>query len=141
MSDAALSLEITRKFDAPPERVFDAWLSKSWGEWAGPRGMQGEVTLMEPKVGGRYRLVMHAPDGRSPAVSGVYREVVRPQRLVFTWKWEHGNDETLVTLVFKAAGKGTELTVRHEGFTTAQDRDDHEKGWNGTCDRLAAVLR
>ena len=50
-----ITLEMTRHFDAPPERVFDAWLQKSWGDWAGPPGVKGEVTLLEPRVGGRYQ--------------------------------------------------------------------------------------
>jgi uncharacterized protein YndB with AHSA1/START domain len=37
-----IELELTRHFDAPPEQVFDAWLSKSWGDWAGPAGVKGE---------------------------------------------------------------------------------------------------
>ena len=134
-------LELTRHFDAPPERVFDAWLSKSWGDWAGPAGTTGEVTLLEPKVGGRYRLAMRKPDGGMLAVGGVYREIARPSKLVMTWKWEHGQDETLITLTFRASGKGTELRMRHEGFTTEGDRNAHNSGWNGTLDKLAAWVR
>jgi uncharacterized protein YndB with AHSA1/START domain len=133
-------LELTRHFDAPPERVFDAWLSKSWGDWAGPEGVKGEVTLIEPKVGGRYRLVMRKPDGSVLAVGGVYREIARPSKLMMTWKWEHGVDETLITLTFRASAKGTDFTMRHEGFTTAGDRDAHGVGWNGTLDKLARYV-
>ena len=68
-----INLELTRHFDAPPERVFDAWLQKSWGEWAGPPGVKGEVTLLEPRVGGRYRIVMHVPDGSTLTVGGIYQ--------------------------------------------------------------------
>ena len=41
-------LELKRHFDAPPQQVFDAWLSRSWGEWAGPPGVRGEVLTLEP---------------------------------------------------------------------------------------------
>jgi uncharacterized protein YndB with AHSA1/START domain len=105
-----------RIFDAPRERVFDAWLSKDWGEWAGPAGIKGEVTLMEPRVGGRYRVVMHRPDGTAIAVGGAYREIDRPNRLAFGWKWEHEEQDTLITLTFRTVGGKTELTLRHEGF-------------------------
>src|SRR6185436_3036773 len=98
-------IEIVRTFDAPIERVFDAWLSKSWGNWAGPEGMRGEVTVMEPHVGGRYQMKMHAPDGITVlTVGGTYKEITRPSKLVMSWKWEHENTETLVTLCFRAVG-------------------------------------
>jgi uncharacterized protein YndB with AHSA1/START domain len=139
-ADTIPALMIKRTFDAPPEAVFDAWLSKSWGEWAGPPGVRGEVTTMEPRVGGRYRVVMHVPSGNDIAVGGVYREIARPGRLVFTWKWEHEEQDTLITLSFRAAGEGTEMTLRHEGFGSVERRDSHNNGWNGTLDKLTTFL-
>ena len=139
-ADTIPALTMTRSFDASPEAVFDAWLSKSWSEWAGPPGVRGEVTLMEPRMGGRYRVVMHLPSGNDIAVGGVYREIVRPQRLVFTWKWEHEEQDTLITLNFRAVGNGTELTLRHEGFGSVERRDSHNNGWVGTLDKLTAFL-
>jgi uncharacterized protein YndB with AHSA1/START domain len=133
-------LSMTRTYDAPPERVFDAWLSKSWGEWVGPREVRGEVALLEPRVGGRYRVIMHLPDGKTLAVGGTYREVARPTKLVLSWKWEHEEQDTLLTLTFRARGKGTELTLRHEGFATPERRDSHNSGWSGTLDKLATSL-
>ena len=140
MTDTALSLEITRHFEAPPERVFDAWLSKSWGDWAGPRGVKGEVTLLEPKVGGRYSIVMQLSDGKILTVGGVYREIARPTKLAFTWTWIHEERETLVTLTFRRSGTGTEMTIRHDGFSNAERRNGHNNGWNGTFDKLAEHL-
>jgi glutathione S-transferase len=137
---ATLSLEMKRIFDAPRERVFDAWLSKDWGEWAGPAGIKGEVTLMEPRVGGRYRVVMHRPDGTAIAVGGAYREIDRPNRLTFGWKWEHEEQDTLITLTFRTVGGKTELTLRHEGFANTERRDSHNLGWNGTLDKLGGFL-
>jgi uncharacterized protein YndB with AHSA1/START domain len=134
-------LELKRHFDAPPEQVFDAWLSKSWGEWVGPPAVcRSEVLLMEPRVGGRFRLTMHKTDGSSVTAGGVYREIARPSRIAMTWKWEHGQDETLLTLTFRAAGGGTDFTLRHEGFTTEGDRDAHNAGWSGSLDKLAPWL-
>lgn len=140
MNERALSLEITRRFEAPPERVFDAWLSKAWGDWIGPRAIKGEVELLEPRVGGRYRIVMHRPDDEPLTVEGVYREIVRPTKLAFTWTWFHEERETLVTLTFRAAGTGTEMMIHHAGFSSIERRDGHDSGWNGTFDKLAALL-
>ena len=139
-TDKLLTLDMSRVYEAAPERVFDAWLGKSWGEFAGPPGVRGEVTLMEPRVGGRYRMVMYLPDGKTLTTAGVYREIVRPSRLVMSWKWEHEETDTLITLTFRAHGKGTELTLHHEGFANADRRDSHKGGWTGTLDKLAASL-
>jgi uncharacterized protein YndB with AHSA1/START domain len=135
-----MALEMTRTFDASPERVFDAWLSKSWGDWAGPPGVKGEVTLMEPHVGGRYRIVMHLPNGGTLAVGGVYREIARPTKLAMSWKWEHEETDTLMALTFRAVGGKTELHLVHEGFAAEERRDSHSGGWTGTLDKLAAHL-
>jgi glutathione S-transferase len=134
-------LEITRIIDAAPERVFDAWLQKSWGEWAGPPGVKGEVIQLEPKVGGRYQIVMHRPDGGTLTVGGIYKEITRPTRLVMSWKWQHEDVDTLITLSFRPKGKGTEIQIRHEGFANAERRDGHNAGWNGTLDKLGTFLK
>ena len=137
MSDTVL--ELTRHFDAPPERVFDAWLDKSWGDWAGPPGVKGEVTLLEPRVGGHYRIVMHRESG-ALVVSGTYKEITRPSRLVMSWTWDGEGVDTQITLTFTAKGNGTELHMRHEGFADAGRRDGHQMGWNGTFDKLEKFL-
>ncbi len=139
-AEAPTALEITRTFDAEPARVFDAWLSESWGAWAGPGPVRGEVVLMEARPGGRYRVAMHLPDGKTLTVGGIYREIVRPSKLVFTWKWEHEDADTLVTLNFRAVAGKTEMHMRHEGFTAEERRASHESGWAGTFDKLAAYL-
>jgi len=136
-----IALELSHHFDAPPERVFDAWLDKSWGEWVGPAGVNGEVVQLVPKVGGSYRVVMHLPSGNTLTVGGVYREIARPSRLVMTWKWEHEEQETLITLSFQPAAGGTNLTLRHENFAAVERRDSHKNGWTGTFDKLEAFLK
>jgi uncharacterized protein YndB with AHSA1/START domain len=84
-----LTLVITKTFDAPRERVFDAWLDpKIISQWIGPRSISAEAQLLEPRVGGRYRIFMRGSDGKGPMVGGIYREIKRPERLVFTWAWE-----------------------------------------------------
>jgi uncharacterized protein YndB with AHSA1/START domain len=135
--ESPVKLSLTRHIDAPPEQVFDAWLQKSWGEWAGPPGVRGEVIQLEPRVGGSYRIVMHSPDRPDLTVSGIYREIVRPSRLVMTWKWDHEEQDTLITLSFKPSGKGTEIVLLHENFATPERRDNHQNGWISTFDRLA----
>ena len=135
-----IALELSHHFDAPPERVFDAWLDKSWGEWVGPAGVNGEVVQLVPKVGGSYRVVMHLPSGNTLTVGGVYKEISRPNRLVMSWKWEHEEQDTLITLTFRAEGKGTLLTIHHQGCAAPERRDSHNNGWTGTLDKLEKFL-
>jgi uncharacterized protein YndB with AHSA1/START domain len=88
-------LEILRLFDAPPNIVFDAWLEREqWQAWIGPEGCQCEVPLLEPKIGGRYRIQMHLSDGREIPVEGVFKIIDRPNRLAFTWGWRRAARRT-----------------------------------------------
>jgi uncharacterized protein YndB with AHSA1/START domain len=146
-SDSPQVLVMTRMFDAPRERVFDAWLDpEQVSRWMGPRGVRARADRLEPKVGGRYRIVMQLDSGQTPTVGGVYREIRRPERLVFTWAWEGshpsgtGGHETIVTLTFRDVGGKTEMTMRHEGLANAEERDSHNHGWIGSFDKLAEAF-
>ena len=136
------TLEITRVFDAPPARVFKAWLNREeWQAWVGPEGVNCEVPLLEPRVGGRYRIVMGLSDGRVIPVAGVFKIVDAPRTLVFTWGWE--NDPTrqsLITLTFREKEGRTELTLRQEGLGSVSNRDDHGRGWSSALNKLVAYL-
>jgi uncharacterized protein YndB with AHSA1/START domain len=92
-------------------------------------------------VGGRYRIVMKAPDGEEHDVSGSYREVSLNRKLVYTWAWKSTPErESLVTLELRAVGGGTELRLRHEQFFDAAARDRHQHGWDGCIGRLERLL-
>ena len=139
----ALSLEISRRFDAPPERVFAAWLGPEWGEWLGPAGVACETATLEPHVGGRFLLRMVMADGRNVEVSGVYREIAPPQKLVFTFSGGCAFRETVVTVAFRPDGAGTLMVLRQDGFTEATMADGFREGWSGvgaSFDKLAALL-
>lgn len=137
------ALKVTRSYAASRERVFRAWtdpeVMKKWfapsDEFAVP-----EVKI-DARVGGRYRIVMRAPDGEYHRVGGVYREYSPPARLVFTWVWESTPErESLVTVEFKDLGKSTEVILTHERFADEEARDKHEQGWNGCIARLERLL-
>lgn len=137
-------LVITRMFDAPPERVFDAWMERAeWESWIGPEGVKCELPMMEAKVGGHYRLLMNLTTGQRINVIGTYRTIERPSKIVFTWGPEDKPETTtVVTLTFRDAGSGkTELTLRHEGLQTTDNRDAHGKGWNSALNKLARYVR
>ncbi|HEX4534814.1 MAG TPA: SRPBCC domain-containing protein [Rhizomicrobium sp.] len=131
-------LEIRRTFDAPPERVFDAWMShEEFQAWIGPEGINCDVPLFEPRVGGRYHIDMKMTDGSIVPVSGEFKVIDKPNRIVLTWGWAGDpNRTTTVTLNFRAVDGKTELMLRHEGLATEQDRESHAKGWNSALNKL-----
>jgi uncharacterized protein YndB with AHSA1/START domain len=132
------SLTLKRRLKAPPAKVFAAWTDpEKMKRWMGP----GEITAMraesDTRVGGRYRIVMQAPNGEEYDVGGVYREVVAGEKLVFTWAWKSAPErESLVTLLLKPDGDGTLLTLTHEQFSDEDSRNGHEQGWNSSLDKL-----
>ena len=136
------TLVITRLFDAPAVRVFDAWLSREeWQSWIGPEGVLCDVSLLEPRVGGQYRLTMHIT-GRGPiAVSGVFKIIDRPRTLSFTWGAEgDASRQSLITLTFSERQGKTELSLRQEGLGSAANRDQHRAGWNSALNKLEHYL-
>src|ERR1700676_3113016 len=88
-NNAAISgdreLTITRVFDAPRELCFKAWTDpKHLANWWGPRGFTLPEHTMDFRLGGAYRFRMRPPEGRDVLWYGVYREIVPPERLVWT---------------------------------------------------------
>ena len=82
-------------------------------------------------------------DGRVVDVTGVYREVTRPSKLVFTWFADYNRRETLIMVTFRPQGTGTVMSFRQQGFTTLEMRDRYGGGWggaNGSFDQLARRL-
>ena len=140
-----LELVLKRVFDAPRDVVFRAWTDpERRARWWGPKGFTVPEYKMDVRPGGAWRTCMRSPDGEIYWVQGVYREIVAPERLVFTWAWEdeHGNPghETLVTVEFRARGDKTELTLTHSVFESAKSRDAHKSGWSSSLDCLAEFL-
>jgi uncharacterized protein YndB with AHSA1/START domain len=80
-------------------------------------------------------------DAEKHDVSGVYREVVPNEKLVFTWAWVSTPErESLVTLTFKPDGTGTLMTLLHEQFFDEDARDRHQGGWTSAVDKLEQYL-
>ena len=133
---ATNSLRVSRIIQATPDALFRAWTEpaqlRKWWRMEGEGWKTAETTL-DVRVGGKYRLGMTAPDGQSHVAIGEYREVRRPERLVFTWEWEDPTKRvgaTIVTVEFKDLGNGaTEVVLTHEGFDDGKKTAGHENGW------------
>ena len=84
---------------------------------------------------------MHAANGETHRVGGVFREIVPDRRLVYTWAWESTPErESLVTVEFRPHGQGTELLLVHERFADRDARDRHSEGWLGCLGRFERYL-
>jgi uncharacterized protein YndB with AHSA1/START domain len=140
------ALVMTRTFDAPRALVFEAWTERQHLErWQGaPQGFTVTTEQVDIRPGGAFRICMRSPEGVDHWLQGVYREVVAPERLVFTHTWldaeRKPTTETLVTITFAERGGKTELTLRQSGFKSEESRAGHEGGWASTFDRLAEYL-
>jgi uncharacterized protein YndB with AHSA1/START domain len=138
-------LVITRIFDAPRALVFQAWTEPEHRmRWWGPNGFTTTFCEMDLRPGGGWRLSMRSPQGREDRQRGIFREIVPPERLVFTYAFEDaaGNPghETLVTVTFTEHEGKTKLTVNQAVFETVAVRDDHVRGWGEALDNLAKHL-
>jgi uncharacterized protein YndB with AHSA1/START domain len=136
------SLTIKRRLKAPPAKVFAAWTDPEKVKgWMGPGDIKALHVECDLRVGGHYRWVMQAPGGEQHDVGGIYREVVRNEKLVFTWAWKSTPErESLVTVLLKPDGDGTLLTLTHEQFFDEETRDRHQGGWNGALDKMEKYL-
>ena len=136
-----LTLTVTRTINAPPETVFDAWLNPEMlmrFMCPGP-GMTTPSASADPQVGGRFDLIMKNGVDEMPH-GGVYREIDRPNRLVFSWESPFNAEGSTVTLNFKPSSDGTHLTLTHIRFVDQQSRDNHQSGWTAIFAKLDEVL-
>jgi uncharacterized protein YndB with AHSA1/START domain len=139
-------ITITRVFDAPRERVWQEWIEpERFADWFG--GPESEVPLdtvsMDVRSGGSWRLTMFAaPGGREIQWKGEYREVIEPERLVFTVSDQPGDDAyELVTVVLTDLGDGrTEMHFEQRGVMSAEQYERAGQGWSTFFDRIAEHL-
>lgn len=138
-------LTMTRVFDAPRALVFKAWTDPAHARrWWGPRDYPAAHLEMDVRPGGAWRgCLRSAENGEELWQGGVFREVVEPDRVVFTFAWEEGGErglETLVTVTFADEDGKTRMTLRQAPFESVEERDGHRGGWSSSFDRLAEHL-
>ena len=135
---------IERTFEAPAEAVFDAWTSpevmRRWYHCA-PDWSTPDVEL-DLRVGGKVRVVMRKPDGTEVALSGEYREIDRPRRLVMTCTFsdDPAGQEQLIELSFSESEGATTVVMINSGIPTDERRDAQDYGWRGCLDQLERAL-
>lgn len=141
--DETTRLQVRRIYAAPVGAVYAAWTEpEQVGRWMAPSDdFRSTEATIDLRVGGRYRIVMHGPEGEAHRVGGVYREIVPNRKLVYTWAWESTPErESMVTIEFRPSGQGTELILTHERFADTEARDKHQHGWKGCLERLGRYV-
>jgi uncharacterized protein YndB with AHSA1/START domain len=144
-ASAERELVIRRTFNAPRELVFRAWTElQLLAQWSCPRGFSFTEQSGELRVGGTFAATMRSPEGTEHRLRGVYREIVPPERLVFTHWWvdERGSPgpETLVTVTLTEHHGRTEMMFHQGIFASVAAREGHEQGWQGCFERLEELL-
>lgn len=141
-------IAMTRVFDAPRKLVFDAWtkpeLIKRWlgifGKWS------FEVCEVDLRVGGEYRYVWKGPEGVTMGMGGVFREIVKPERLVATEKfddpWYEGEAIDTTTFIEKNGKTTLTETVLYASKEVRDGvlKSPMESGVVKSYDNLAAIL-
>jgi uncharacterized protein YndB with AHSA1/START domain len=149
---------ITRTFDAPRELVWKAWTDpKHFQRWWGPKDYTCPFCQMDLRVGGKYLNCMRSPEGQEYWSTGVYREIIPMERIVFTdcFADEQGNVvpathygmsadfplEMLVTVIFEDSGNKTKMTLQHVDLPAGEMTEQTGAGWNESFDKLAQSLK
>jgi uncharacterized protein YndB with AHSA1/START domain len=136
------SVTLVRRIKARPQVVFDAvTTAEGIAHWWGPDA--GPVLLSEsdPRVGGRYRVRFRMLDSTEHESSGEFLEIMRPQRVVLSWRWKGGEEdpgESRIEITLRAVPEGTEVTLTHSRLHSEEARRSHEGGWTGSLDKLEA---
>ena len=146
---AEREITITRVFDAPRVLVFKAWTdADQLAQWWGPKGFTNPVCEIDVRVGGAIRIHMRSPDGNVYPMKGEFREIVAPERIVFTniAVDAAGNPiiEGLTTVTFAEHGGKTTMTLHTRGRAMVDYAVAYlqgmEMGWTGSIDKLETLL-
>jgi uncharacterized protein YndB with AHSA1/START domain len=132
-----------RTFDAPAQRVFDAWTSEEvmrrW--WHPERDWETPEAQIDLRVGGSVRVVMRNPhSGEEFGGGGQYLEIDPPRRLVFTWMWDGNDTRQIIEVDFEESGGVTTVRFTHRDLWNEEAVRDHEDGWGKCFDNLERVL-
>jgi uncharacterized protein YndB with AHSA1/START domain len=135
-------IQMTRVFDAPRDLVFEAHTSaEHMSKWWGPRKYEVVSAEYDFRPGGKWRIEHRGPEGDEHGFRGEFREIVRPERIVWTFEYEGAPGQIAVeTMTLEEHDGKTTLTVRSDaGSKEARDavlESGMESGAAETYDRL-----
>lgn len=152
------SLVIERTFEAPRERLWQAWSDPElMKRWFGPKTFTTPFCTIDFRVGGKNLTCMRSPEGQDFWSTGEYREIVPLEKIVCTDSFadEQGNVvsaeyygmgsdfplELLVTVTFTEQNGKTTMTMVHEGMPPGEHTDGASGGWSESFDKLENLLK
>lgn len=139
-------LEMSRQFPRSREKVFAAFADyNAMAAWFGPHGTEVVEGSLDFEVGGRYRMVIKGESGTN-IVGGIYKEIVTPEKISFSWRWEPKDDmpdkEMEITIEFRELNtEKTELFLRQTLVPDQSVAESHAWGWGETFEKLATLLQ
>jgi uncharacterized protein YndB with AHSA1/START domain len=139
-------IHITRMFDAPREMVFEAHSScEHMSNWWGPRKYEFASCEIDFRPGGKWRVVHRAEGQDDQGFRGEYREIVPPERIVWTFEWEGAPGQVSVETLTLEEHDGKTLLTANAVYDTVEDRDGMlqsgmEEGMIETYERLDEYL-
>jgi uncharacterized protein YndB with AHSA1/START domain len=137
---------MTRVFDAPRDLVFEAHSScEHLSRWWGPRRYEIVGCEVDFRPGGKWRIVHRGPDGEEYGFHGEYREIVRPERIVWTFEFEGMPGSVSVETMTLEEHDGKTTFTATSVFDTVEERDGMlksgmESGAAETMERLDEYL-
>jgi len=151
------SITITRVFNAPRERVWQRWTDPNqFMCWWGPKDFTAPYAKFDLRVGGKYLSCMRSPDGKEYWDTGIYKEIIEQNRIVYTDSFadEHGNVvpasyygmgsdvpmEMEVELTLEDLGGKTRMTLEQCGLPADEMIEQARVGWDQSFDKLAECL-
>ncbi len=149
MESGCREVTITRSFAAPRALVWQAWTDpKHLSQWWGPRGFTSSVRELDVRIGGALSIVMHAPDGGDYPMRGVFRELIAPERLVFSNIAVDASDKPLLdgltTVTFGEHAGKTEMVLHARAVALVPHAvaflAGMEEGWTQSIDCLSEHL-
>lgn len=134
---------VMRRFEAPAEQVFDAWLDpeqvRAWMAASGSMKNLSRVRI-DPELGGAFAFV-DVREGEKVEHVGNYLEIERPHRLAFTWRVKPEKETSTVSIDIAAQGPACEAMLKHELTPEwAEYADRCEAAWAKMLDGIAATL-
>ena len=147
--DEGRSITVSRLIEAPPDRVYEAFLDPDeLAAWLPPTGFSAEVHELEPEEGGRFRITFTGDTEElaeyDHTFGGTYLELVPGERIVHTDEFETDDPgmvgEMTVTITFEAVPDGTEVTVHQTGIPGAVSPEDARAGWTDSLENLARLV-
>ena len=140
-------IHIVREFDAPRERVFEAFTDgEQLAQWWGPHGTRMTVDKLDARTGGDWRFLMEDSDGSETAFRGSFREVTPPERIAWTFEWSGMPGYVSVdSTEFEDLGDGRTRVITTSTFLFEEERDGMieagmEGGLQESYERLDELL-